>query len=1643
VPTKANGSVLISENAPWLKQPATAAPEKPSVETKQQSLPYGDLTWENFERLCLRLAEIEGEAEYWALYGTKGQSQDGIDIYVRHDGARSYSVWQSKKYKKTTPTSIRKAAKEFLAGKWVTKSSTFYLCFQTSIQETKVQDELEKQASVLARRGITLIPLGAAEMSRRLKKCPEIVDDFFGRNWTIAFCGEDAVRKFGNRLDAADIARLRSELLTQYSSNFSSVDPGIASAITASQQRQLPLVRRFIEPDITLEDASSSFITRPSHSDESEEDRAAPSILNAPSTQRASTTRPPIVTAVRRPLTNWLTEVDQAAIIAPAGYGKSSFLRALALDLLSDGNLFPDLTKRWGDRIPIVLPFASWTRLIATGIADISLADAIRSWFKRFQLSEDLLELIVSSLKDNRMILLIDGLDEWTNQEAARSALTLLDTFIKSHSINAVVTTRPGGVAKLGTLDPMWRSGNLAPLGDEQQRRLAFIWFSHLKAVPDGSHVKREFESSIARDIEAFFEDLNGRGMLMPLAGVPLLLSGLISLAVRSVVLPRNRFHAYSELIKLLLDEHPKRRAAASMPAAARSIALSDSALVRRALSALAYHNRVDNVGASTPYADAKNVIVEYLQSTDGAGLAPADAVAAANDLLTLDAETTGLLVQRAPDEVGFLHSIFEEYLAGCFAASFDIEKQKMLVDERIGDPKWINVLLSMLHNLSRPNEIETLVRVALGRADDQSHAKLARQLAAEVAFGAFRCPPKYALEIATEVFATIESGSWPQERQALLSVVLDAGALSPLTDSLRRKLSDWMPDSIQFRVNIYRAMAEWKSDPQLVDCLWQGLFNEEAENRKAAGRALVRVSRGDPEVGDRLFNLICEPVDAEIVASALATLYFGWPTYPGLSAVIDQAKKSPVPALRVTAILCAIKSGIKDENDLDALLSLGHSTQYLYPSYAGEIIQGLIEGWPDSEKIYDLAIRSVQQRGFEREFNREAAKSYLLAASKLSPKRDSDLADVIRNDKFFFSFLGVVNFVSDKHGPEVLSAIDDRLTTLDKFRSNDIANLALITKSRRAKGRLLELLSDPEESGFKFWPVWGLLTGWGMQDDEVREALEPLAHDPPEKVQYIAHHLTAILGDKVRSREILLTVARLTNVKRLDFLASGFQRAGSDHNDAEVVEALLNHDLSRRGVFDATGDLIGGFGKHPKVRALALERIKEVDAPWASLASAYGDDEEFRGIIVSRLRSISSDLRSSIAIKAGRVGNSDSVLFNCVRQYPSESIGAVKVLAVKSFCETIRSDDVASESGLDQLKREVQATGPYMDITRQAAIAGLVTFSRLDLFRDLCRYDGKPEDISTYFPENRVLVAHLARNWSYIKSALGGAAFERMSRHGGNHWYAWDHFAPYVGESDALRDEFLSYCANEAKALSSNCLEALSRIQPRSNLLLETCLKTLDIELKEDVNSSPLDQQRRALVVGQILGRQFSRNDDIRVTLERRLHLEDSASVVGLSLGWPTSDKLNETYNAIRQDGWSGQRIQWPSALQIAGALGGIEEFKYLLEFIVSNGAGYIWEFLDFCVLPIIARLKRDGALASYCLDKLRDNPTSGHKASFPRLLVGSTGLSDELRNLCEAYYAEECVKGQLSESGLDIIAGQVRPVGHSLLDALVPHIY
>lgn len=95
--------------------PPNALPPDPPSTTRHQVLPFGSLTWENFERLCHRLCALDANVDYCARYGQQGEAQEGIDIFARLDDGR-YHCLQAKRHRQFNATKVRDAVGLFLAG---------------------------------------------------------------------------------------------------------------------------------------------------------------------------------------------------------------------------------------------------------------------------------------------------------------------------------------------------------------------------------------------------------------------------------------------------------------------------------------------------------------------------------------------------------------------------------------------------------------------------------------------------------------------------------------------------------------------------------------------------------------------------------------------------------------------------------------------------------------------------------------------------------------------------------------------------------------------------------------------------------------------------------------------------------------------------------------------------------------------------------------------------------------------------------------------------------------------------------------------------------------------------------------------------------------------------------------------------------------------------------------------------------------------------------------------------------------------------------------------------------------------------------------------------------------------------------------
>ena len=109
--------------------PPDATVAMPPTVTSLQRLPFGELTWENFERLCYRLAGLTDGVEFHSRYGRGGQAQQGIDIYVRLASGH-YEVWQAKRHRQFTVADLRGAVEAFLSGSWTSRSERLVIAVQ-------------------------------------------------------------------------------------------------------------------------------------------------------------------------------------------------------------------------------------------------------------------------------------------------------------------------------------------------------------------------------------------------------------------------------------------------------------------------------------------------------------------------------------------------------------------------------------------------------------------------------------------------------------------------------------------------------------------------------------------------------------------------------------------------------------------------------------------------------------------------------------------------------------------------------------------------------------------------------------------------------------------------------------------------------------------------------------------------------------------------------------------------------------------------------------------------------------------------------------------------------------------------------------------------------------------------------------------------------------------------------------------------------------------------------------------------------------------------------------------------------------------------------------------------------------------------
>lgn len=1448
----------------WLLVPGSVSYVPPPLESRAQTLPFGELSWEDFERLCLRLLQMDAERLVVSpagsgLYGRKGQAQDGIDVYARDPLApgeapptRRFVTLQSRRTKEVTPAKIRASVEDFLAGKWAAVSRTFIYVTSASARSTDIVDDTESLTAQLIEEGISFEVWDQEVISERLKALPEVVDDFFGRTWVKRFCGEDAAEALGTRLDANQVAEFRSELARVYRAAFGVADSGLI-AFRFSEAKPVELLDRFVTPDLvstTLQAASSPQDFGEVGETGGNEQDFPTALAEAAARNRFTQNedgwfmqRPPRTehrlessqVAERRSANQWIGESSLQVIVGDPGAGKSTLLRYLVLDLLSEEPSWRTVAERWGQRLPVWLPFHFFTQRVEdqTG-APASVGQALQAWLDQHDAGH-LWPLVRAALGDKRLLLVVDGLDEWISHDAGRAAFATLKAFTESRAVPVVASTRPYGLTRL-TLDGSWTYSLIAPLTTGQQRQLASHFFH---AVVDTEDTPSS-AGAIERSLDSFLSQIHEASDLRAISGTPLFLVLLLGLHLSNVTkLPTGRFDVYDRAVQLLVADHPAQRRTAAAVTASRQ-RLSDQDL-RRLLGRVAFVSQQRGDLSVLPERVVRQDFIEALRDPNDLAMDAASAAAAADLLLTVAEGELGLLVRRAPDELGFLHRMLQEELAAEHISNrLGLHDVEALFREHAGDPRWREVILATLWRIQRPEELRALTDVIRERIGETPTGLGAREAFAEIVFGPYGLPAVDVQRSAPGIVEVIETHPYAPHRARLLDIVLKGLNGTVTRELVRRYLERWAllvreptPDLVHAIAQVPEVASPSHHTGKL---LLRALQYPNTGVAFASAAAIAgRATQGEGEERDLLrtglLKVLAERPSGLAASTALAALALGWRDDPATVRILHEARAHADESVRLVALSDAVGtlgmsvSGAPSAptpeteplTDAEREWLTNHLVESTYTDiHWGLLIATVSEVVRGRSSVIEDVVEALGRRGGPATRFQNADLLWLVALNVLAddPRVVKLVCEELRTEAYP-SFIWQLRMGNRRvlaeayppgstHNESVAAAIEHRLGAFTReIDSPELFGLAGVDRGPAMREALLARLTSAS------WPHWeaaALAEHFG-DDRDVRVALRAVLQGDVQRASMVANVATSVLD---RDEVIPRLLAVLRGLKepdspghgRPDIVADALIEACQDPDIrlGPEFESIAEEALASMPSDDSRHELAAALYPSAASAAILTRLIEEEDRPLAPYLRNLGQDPEHVEVLLGDaatiLCSLPAYLRARVCQVLGDLPDDPEVVMRLTRRWAEEVWPPNRSIASLAYHRALMAEKAQGRLGDQQweqaqthLQEQVSWKGIDSEASARAAWVGMCICG--DWSAASRHQETRVELTDLLNGPDRTLLLQLASHWGELRSEFGEALLERFdSRWKESNTEVWGELALVAEQSEALQQE-------------------------------------------------------------------------------------------------------------------------------------------------------------------------------------------------------------------------------------------------------------
>jgi len=506
----------------------------------------------------------------------------------------------------------------------------------------------------------------------------------------------------------------------------------------------------------------------------------------------------------------------------------------------------------------------------------------------------------------------------------------------------------------------------LAFFDEAQIERFARAWFKHLETPEVATEKGRDWaEFSTEQRTEEFLKAIRANPRIMDLARTPLFCQLLIDVFRFSHHLPEQRIKVYDKIIELLLSDHPAARVQAAGLPTPPDIPRTDD--MREMLMRLALHIQVEGGAGVISAKHCQTVFCDFLtDDIHGPGYSPYEAQRQAKSVIEYAQTGLGLIVERAPNKLGFFHLTVQEYLAAQAMVRKEEHEQLDWLAGVWDQSRWHEVVLAWFSIMGAEQgkgitqrAIDHLKRIATGPLAQLQLLRMRTELAA----GDLGLSPREARATIEEAANQVEITPFPEFRKEL-SRHITLGLRSPsVANQCEKRLANWAPARSEWdRAMLLEVFGNWQMSEDLLYTLKLALHDESGRCRWTAAESLARAFASDATVGERLANLAARWPDTGVRAAALHGLGRGWPQHDALNDLADAARRSTDMNLALSAIALRVANHRHNADDRQQMWSMfSHgSVSYEMRDFCRVV---LVQGWSKDEEIKCFAMEALRDR--------------------------------------------------------------------------------------------------------------------------------------------------------------------------------------------------------------------------------------------------------------------------------------------------------------------------------------------------------------------------------------------------------------------------------------------------------------------------------------------------------------------------------------------------------------------------------------------------------------------------------------------------------------------------------------------------------